>query len=335
MRSKAFEKKLKELKRLAAEEHMGVFEELSRIETRYLGTGESGDAWARVELARNASRPTASNYIEMIFSDFIELKGDRYAGDDPALIGGIGFFDGRPVTVIGHQKGRNLKENLIRNYGMANPEGYRKALRLAREAETFGRPVITFIDTPGAYPGITAEERGIGEAIAKNLKEFSRLKVPVICIIIGEGGSGGALGIGVGDEVYMLENSVYSVITPEGCASILLRDASKAKIAAELMRMTAPDLLGFGIIDGIIPEGPGGAHESPEATAANIKGMLSERLEALTRKSTAKLLADRSQRLLAMGKLEETDRTRMKEMLHSFPGEKSGWLTRLFRRRKK
>lgn len=332
MRSRNFEKKLKELKRLAAEEHMGVFEELSRIETRYLGTGESGDAWARVELARNAARPTTENYIEMIFSDFIELKGDRYAGDDPAMTGGIAFFDGRPVTVIGHQKGRNLKENLLRNYGMANPEGYRKALRLAKEAERFGRPVITFIDTPGAYPGLSAEERGIGEAIAKNLKEFSRLKVPVICIIIGEGGSGGALGIGVGDEVYMLENSVYSVITPEGCASILLRDASKAKLAAELMRMTAPDLLGFGVITGIIPEGPGGAHKSPEATAANIRGLLEERLEALTKKSVQKLLADRSQRLLSMGKLEEAEGQKLLESSGSFKKERFGWLSRIFRR---
>lgn len=328
MRSKNFEKKLQELKRLAAEEHMGVFEELSRLETRYLGTGQSGDAWARVEMARNAERPTSLDYINMLFSDFIELKGDRYAGDDPAMIGGIAFYEGRPVTVIGHQKGRNLKENLYRNYGMANPEGYRKALRLAREAEKFNRPVITFIDTPGAYCGLSAEERGIGEAIARNLKELSRLKVPIICIVIGEGGSGGALGIGVGDEVYMLENSVYSVITPEGCASILLRDASKAKLAAELMKMTAEDLLELGVINGIIKEGPGGAHESPELTAANIHTILTERLEVLSKKSIGKLIAERSERLLSMGRLVDTTGT-AGDVGGSFR-KKGGFFSRLF-----
>jgi acetyl-CoA carboxylase carboxyl transferase subunit alpha len=328
MRSKNFEKKLQELKRLAAEEHMGVFEELSRMETRYLGTGESGDAWARVEMARKAERPTSLDYIHMLFTDFIELKGDRYAGDDPAMIGGIAFYEGRPVTVIGHQKGRNLKENLYRNYGMANPEGYRKALRLAKEAETFKRPVITFIDTPGAYCGLSAEERGIGEAIARNLKEFSRLTVPIICFIIGEGGSGGALGIGVGDEVYMLENSVYSVITPEGCASILLRDASKAKLAAELMKMTAENLLELNVITGIVKEGPGGAHENPEVTAANVHALLSERVEVLSKKSSSRLLADRSERLLSMGRLTETVGT-VSDTFDAFR-KKGNFFSRLF-----
>jgi acetyl-CoA carboxylase carboxyl transferase subunit alpha len=333
VKNRSFERKLKELKRLAADEHMGVFEELSRIETRYLGTGESGDAWAKVELARNANRPTSLDYIRMLFTDFIELKGDRYAGDDPAMIGGIAFYEGRPITVVGHQKGRNLKENLYRNYGMANPEGYRKALRLTKEAEKFGRPVIMFIDTPGAYPGLSSEERGIGEAIARNLKELSRIEVPIICIVIGEGGSGGALGIGIGDEVYMLENSIYSVITPEGCASILLRDASKAKAAAELMRMTAPDLLDLKVIDGIIEEGPGGAHESPEATASQIHSLLSERLEQLQKKSVTRLLADRSQRILALGKLEEEEGTRQEEVVRTLQKERFGLFSRLFRRK--
>ncbi len=331
MKNKAFEKKLKELKRLAAEEHMGVFEELSRIETKYLGNGRQGNAWERVELARNSSRPTSLDYIEMLFDDFLELKGDRSFGDDPAMIGGIGFFSGRAVTVVGHQKGRNLKENLYRNYGMANPEGYRKALRLIKEAEKFGRPVITFIDTPGAYPGLSSEERGIGEAIARNLKELSRVSVPIICIIIGEGGSGGALGIGVGDEVYMLENAVYSVITPEGCASILLRDASKAKLAAELMKMTASDLLDLGVISGIISEGPGGAHESPEATAANIRIVLERRIDYLTRRNSSRLVADRSARLLSMGSIAE----RSGEAFSILQKEKGGILSRFFGRKKR
>ncbi|MCF7948965.1 MAG: acetyl-CoA carboxylase carboxyl transferase subunit alpha, partial [Spirochaetia bacterium] len=230
-----FQKKLKELKKMASEEHMHVYEDLSKIEHKLYG-GQSGTtAWEKVTLARHPERPTALDYIDRVFDNFLEMHGDRQGGDDAALIGGIGFFEGIPVTVLAQQKGRNLKDNLKRNYGMAQPGGYRKALRLAHEAEAFGRPIITFIDTPGAYPGITAEERGIGEAIARNLKEFSRLQVPIIVIVIGEGGSGGALGVGVGDRVYMLENSVYSVISPEGCASILLRDSSKAKLAAELM----------------------------------------------------------------------------------------------------
>lgn len=332
MRNKHFEKKLRELKRIAAEEHMGVFEELSRLESRYIGEGEGGDAWARVEMARKAERPSCLDYIDMIFSDFIELKGDRCGGDDPALIGGIAFYEGRPVTVIGHQKGRNLKENLYRNYGMPKSEGYRKAMRLAREAERFGRPVITFIDTPGAYPGLISEERGIGEAIARNLKEFSRLKVPVICIVIGEGGSGGALGIGVGDEVYMLENAVYSVISPEGCASILLRDASKAKLAAELMKMTAEDLLELGVINGIIAEGEGGAHASPQETAASIHELLRGRIDELCRKSPVRLLSDRSERLLALGKINGNDGGFLSGD-RIFPKKKKGLLSRLFWRK--
>ncbi len=224
----------------------------------------------------------------------MELKGDRCYGDDPAMVGGIALFNGMPVTVLGQQKGRNLKENITRNYGMAHPEGYRKALRLAKEAETFGRPIVTFIDTSGAYPGLSAEERGIGEAIARNLKEFSILEVPIVSVVIGEGGSGGALGIGVGDETYMMENAVYSVISPEGCASILLRDASRARLAADLMKLTAADLLSFKVIRGIIPEPEGGAHTDFTAAASALREQLVERLARLREKRSRLLLLDGS-----------------------------------------
>ena len=289
-----FHKKLKELKKLASEEHMQVYEDLSKIEHKLYGGESETTAWEKVTLARHPERPTALDYIDRVFDNFFELHGDRQGGDDAALIGGIGFFEGIPVTILAQQKGRNLKDNLSRNYGMAQPEGYRKALRLGHEAEIFGRPIITFIDTPGAYPGISAEEKGIGEAIARNLKEFSRLQVPIISIVIGEGGSGGALGIGVGDRVYMLENSVYSVISPEGCASILLRDATKAKLAAELMRMTSMDLLELGVINAVISEGEGGAHKDPENTARHIQEALAQQLPILISKKVPQLLKERS-----------------------------------------
>jgi acetyl-CoA carboxylase carboxyl transferase subunit alpha len=301
MAQKSFEKKLKELKKLATEEHMHVFEDLSRIENKLSGEGEKVQAWDKVSLARHPERPTTLDYLEKIFDRFLELKGDRHYSDDPALLGGIALFDGMPVTVMGHQKGRNLKENIYRNYGMAHPEGYRKALRLAKEAETFGRPIITFVDTSGAYPGVSSEERGIGEAIAKNLKEFSVLEVPIISIIIGEGGSGGALGIAVGDEVYMMENSIYSVISPEGCASILLRDASRAKLAADLMKLTAEDLYSFRVVQGIIPEPEGGAHKDFAAAASNMRDQISESLSRLMAKRQRQLLKERSDKLLSLG----------------------------------
>ena len=214
-------------------------------------------AWDRVILARKTDRPKALDYINSIFEDFIELHGDRNFADDKAIVGGIATFEGRPVTVIGEQKGKKAKENLERNFGMPNPEGYRKALRLMKQAEKFNRPIITFIDTPGAYPGIGAEERGQGEAIARNMYEMSKLRVPIICIVIGEGSSGGALAIAVGDKIVMLENAIYSILSPEGFASILYKDASKAKEAAEDMKATAEDLKKFGIIDKIIKEPEG------------------------------------------------------------------------------
>ena len=215
---------------------------------------ENMEPWDRVQVARHPDRPTTRDYIQLLFTDFIELHGDRLYGDDAAIIGGIALFDGKPITIIGHQRGKDTKENIKRNFGMPHPEGYRKALRLMKQAEKFNRPIICFIDTKGAYPGKAAEERGQSEAIARNLVEMAGLKVPVISVVIGEGGSGGALALGVANHIHMLENSTYSVISPEGAASILWKDASLAKQAAEAMKITAPDLKEMGIIDGVIRE---------------------------------------------------------------------------------
>lgn len=258
-------------------------------------------AWDRVCLARLSSRPTTLDYIECIFDDFIELHGDRFYGDDKAIVGGIAKFKGIPVTVIGHQKGRNTKMKIERNFGMANPEGYRKALRLMKQAEKFKRPIITFIDTPGAFCGIGAEERGEAEAIARNLMEMSNLKVPVICIVIGEGSSGGALGIGVGNRIYMLENAVYSVLSPEGFSTILWKDSSRAKEAADIMKITAQDLKDLGIIDGIIKEAEGGAHNDKEETAKNIKECIENALNELKTKSEKELQEERYQKFRRIG----------------------------------
>ena len=259
------------------------------------------DAWKHVELARHPMRPYAMDYIVRLFTDWTELHGDRCYGDDPAIVGGLAFFEGRPVTILAHQKGRTLKENVYRNYGMANPEGYRKALRLAKQAEKFGRPVITFVDTAGAYPGLEAEERGIGEAIARNLLEFCRLQTPVICMVIGEGGSGGALGICVGDKIYMLENSIYSVISPEGGASILLRDSARARDAAAMLRITSADLLKFKLINGIIKEPEGGAQNDIDFVAAQIKAMLQKELSHLCSCSVQTLVRYRNKKISRMG----------------------------------
>ncbi|MBP3339280.1 MAG: acetyl-CoA carboxylase carboxyltransferase subunit alpha [Lachnospiraceae bacterium] len=237
--------------------------------------------WEKVQMARAQERPTGLDYINLIFSNFMEFHGDRYFGDDSAIVGGIAFFGGKPVTVIAEQKGRNTSENVMRNFGMPNPEGYRKALRLMKQAEKFGRPVICFIDTPGAYPGMGAEERGQGEAIAKNLMEMSMLKTPIVSFVIGEGGSGGALALGVADKVYMMENSIYSILSPEGFASILWKDGSRAKEAAPIMRITAEDLLDFGIIDDIVPETKLGAAENVEECAAYMAGLIEKAIEEL------------------------------------------------------
>ena len=299
------ETKILELKKMIKESGIEAGDEIAILEEKIRSKSKSESAWKQVELARHPERPYAMDYIKRIFDNFIELHGDRCFGDDPAIIGGIAFLDSRPVTIIANQKGRTLKENVFRNHGMANPEGYRKALRLAKEAEKFRRPVITLIDTAGAYPGLEAEERGIGEAIARNLRDFSQLLTPVICIIIGEGGSGGALGLGVGDKIYMMENAIYSVISPEGCASILLRDASKAKDAAAMLRITSKDLLDFKVINGIIPEPPGGAHTDPDKTAETIKKTLIKDLNDICGRNPEVLVRYRNQKIRKIGHWNE------------------------------
>ena len=257
-------------------------------------------AWDRVTLARELDRPKALDYINSLFEDFIELHGDRRFGDDKSIIGGIATLEGKPVTVIGEQKGKNVRENMERNFGMPEPEGYRKALRLMKQAEKFKRTIITFIDTPGAYPGMGAEERGQGEAIAKNLMEMSRIKVPIICIVIGEGSSGGALAIGVGDKVVMLENAVYSILSPEGFASILYKDSSKAKEAAENMKMTANDLKKLGIIDKIIKEPENGAQNDFETVVEEIKNYLVQNIKKLEELTEKELIEQRYEKFRNM-----------------------------------
>jgi len=300
------EQLLKDLEILAKEKGLDIRDELQEITKKIQSSKDIvSKVWKNVELARHSDRPRTLDFIEMIFDDFVELHGDRYFGDDLAMVGGIGFIDGIPVTVIGNQKGRNLKETIDRNGGMANPEGYRKALRLAKQAEKFNRPIITFIDTQGAYPGLGAEERGIGEAIALNLREFSQLKTPVICIIIGEGGSGGALGIGVGDKIYMLDNAIYSVISPEGCASILLRDTSRAKDAAAMLKITSKEVLALKVVNGIIPEPVEGAHTNPQETANNIKQQILKDLKDLMKRNPSVLVNYRNKKIQSMGFFEE------------------------------
>ncbi len=262
-------------------------------------------AWERIELIRHKNRPTINDYIPMIFDEFYEMHGDRCFGDDPAVIGGVGKISGIPVTVIGQVKGRNLEENRRANFASPHPEGYRKALRLAKQAEKFRRPVICFIDTPGAFCGVAAEERGQGEAIARNLLEFSRLRIPVVSIVLGEGGSGGALALGVCDSLAMLQNAVYSVISPRGCASILWKDASKEKEAAERLRITAEDLVRLGVCDVIIPEPPGGAHMNPRLTAENIADYILETLRVFQQKGVANLLEARYNKFRKIGDFQE------------------------------
>jgi acetyl-CoA carboxylase carboxyl transferase subunit alpha len=259
----------------------------------------------RVQVARHPRRPCTLDFLQTIFSDFVELHGDRLFRDDPAIVGGWARLDGASVMVIGHQKGRDTKENLKRNFGMAHPEGYRKAMRLMQLAEKFHAPVITLVDTPGAYPGLAAEERGQAEAIARNLLVMASLRTPIITAVIGEGGSGGALAMGLADRVVMLENSVYSVITPEGCAAILWKDASQRERAAEALKLTAQDLLRLGVIDEIIPEPPGGAHADAEATAQRLGESLRRHLLELRRFKIDKLLKRREEKYLSMGTLSE------------------------------
>ncbi len=260
-------------------------------------------AWQRTQIARHPQRPYTLDFIRLLCTDFSELHGDRAFGDDPAIVGGFARFHGRPVLVLGHQKGRDTKQRVARNFGQAKPEGYRKALRLMKLAAKFSRPILTFVDTPGAYPGLDAEERGQAEAIAVNLRAMSRLPVPIIVTITGEGGSGGALAIAVGDQINMLENSIYSVISPEGCASILWRDAAKAELAAEALRITAKDLREFGIVDEIVPEPEGGAHSDHEAAAQLLEPVLVRALDKLSVKSVPELLQRRYSKFRRMGQL--------------------------------
>lgn len=261
--------------------------------------------WQKVQMSRHAERPQTLDYISMICDDFIEMHGDRTVGDDKAIIGGFATIDGQTVMIIGHQKGKNTKERQYRNFGMANPEGYRKALRLMRLAEKFNKPVISFIDTMGAYPGLEAEERGQGEAIARNLLEMSVLKVPILCFVVGEGASGGALGIGIGDKVYMLEHTWYSVISPESCSSILWRSWDYKEKAAECLKLTSDDMFKNKLIDGIIKEPLGGAHQNPEQMAGTIKQQILDDLKVLTKEKTEKMIATRIDKFCAMGVVNE------------------------------
>ncbi len=299
------ENKIVELKNFAQENNVDLTYEIDILSKKVEGMKKEIygklTPWQKVKIARLQGRPTSMDYIERLIPDFIELHGDRFYGDDSAIIGGIGKFNGIPVTVIGHQKGKDTKENIKRNFGMPHPEGYRKALRLMKQAEKFKRPIITFIDTPGAYCGLEAEERGQGEAIALNLIEMSRLKTPIIAIIIGEGGSGGALALGVGDRVCMLENSIYSVISPEGLSSILWKDAVLAQKAADIMKLTSQDLLSLNVIDYIIIEPLGGAHNDIDFTADNIRKYLSQEIQVLMKLDVKELLDKRYDKFRKMG----------------------------------
>jgi acetyl-CoA carboxylase carboxyl transferase subunit alpha len=296
----------------ALEETPAVREEIGRLEERLARlrhkTYAGLTAWQRTQLARHPRRPHALDLYRRLFDDFVELHGDRVYGDDPAIVGGLARFEGRSLVVVGHQKGRETREKIARNFGMPHPEGYRKALRLIQMAEKFAKPLLTLIDTPGAYPGIGAEERGQAEAIARNLRVMAGLRTPVLAVVTGEGGSGGALAIGVANRVLMLEHAIYSVISPEGCAAILWNDAAKAPEAAELMRITAPDLLRLGVIDGIVPEPPGGAHRDWEATATNLREALRAELAALSGKTAATLVSERYDKFRRIGVFEEEAR---------------------------
>ena len=302
------EKQISELKDFSAKGKVGLDGEVKSLEKKLNELREEvyGNLtpWQRVQIARHPKRPYTLDYIGMMMSDFVELHGDRVFADDKAMIGGFALLDGRAVCVVGHQKGRDTKENLMRNFGSAHPEGYRKAMRLMKLAEKFRRPVLSFVDTPGAYPGIGAEERGQAHAIAENLKQMIDLKVPIMVVVIGEGGSGGALGIGVGDRVLVLENAYYSVISPEGCAAILWKDRSRAPEAADTLRLTSKELLELGVIDEIVPEPLGGAHQDPGKVCATLKQSLLKQLKALDQLSEEDLLKKRYEKFRKMGIFE-------------------------------
>jgi acetyl-CoA carboxylase carboxyl transferase subunit alpha len=303
------EAKIEELRYVGDDSEININEEVARLKEKSATLTKNIFAklspWQVTRVARHESRPYTQDYLDMIAPDFQELHGDRMYADDPAIVGGIGRIDGQAVMFIGHQKGRDTKERVRRNYGMPKPEGYRKAQRLMRMAEKFSMPVVTFIDTPGAYPGVGAEERGQSEAIAQSLYMMAGLKTPIICVVIGEGGSGGALAIGVGDKLMMLQYSIYSVISPEGCASILWKSAEKAEDAAEAMRITASNLNEFGLVDEVLSEPVGGAHRNPKAMAEVVRNALLSSLEELAQLSTDQLLERRQQRLASFGQFKE------------------------------
>ncbi|MDH5785436.1 MAG: acetyl-CoA carboxylase carboxyl transferase subunit alpha [Chromatiales bacterium] len=303
------EAKIEELRYVGDDAEINIGDEITRLQAKSKSLTESIfsnlNAWQISQLARHPQRPYTLDYIERLFTDFEELHGDRAYADDPSIVGGIARLNDKPVMVIGQQKGRDTKEKVLRNFGMPRPEGYRKALRLMEMAERFTLPIVTFIDTPGAYPGVGAEERGQSEAIARNLRVMARLKTPIVCTVIGEGGSGGALAIGVGDRVNMLQYSTYSVISPEGCASILWKSAEKASDAAEALGITSGRLKELGLIDRIIQEPLGGAHRDIDGVTHQVKIALAEDIDALSRLSTDDLLAKRYQRLMSFGNYEE------------------------------
>lgn len=299
------EKKIDELKTLSSSGSTDLSSEIAKLEkkAKKLQTEIFSDLtrWQVVQMSRHSARPYFLDYVNYLFTDFCELAGDRHFAEDPSIVGGFARFDGAPVLVMGHQKGRNTKENMARNFGMPRPEGYRKARRLMELAERFEKPILTFVDTPGAYPGLGAEERGQAEAIAVNLEVMSRLKVPVISTVIGEGGSGGALAIGVGNRVLMMQNSIYSVISPESGSSILYRDATKAEKMADALKLTATDLLGMKIVDEVIPEPPGGAHRDPARAAESLGRVLRKHLGQLSTLSPDGLVAGRYDKFRAFG----------------------------------
>ncbi len=303
------QKELEALKKKSHSQNIDLSSEISGIEGKLVDTRrhiyENLSPWQRVQIARHTKRPFMLDYIARAFTDFTELHGDRIIGDDAAMPGGFATIDGQRCVILGHQKGRDLKENLKRNFGSAHPEGYRKALRLMELANKFSLPIITLIDTPGAFPGIGAEERNIAEAIARNLREMMVLNVPIIAVVLGEGGSGGALGIGVADRVLMMENAYYSVISPEGCAAILWKHRKHAPEAADAMKIAAPDLAKLGLIDGVIKEVPGGAHHDPDAAADALKQKISGELKELLKLSPKDLKAQRYQKFRKFGEWTE------------------------------
>jgi acetyl-CoA carboxylase carboxyl transferase subunit alpha len=303
------EAKIEELRYVGDDSEVNINEEVARLKAKSKSLTKSIFAklspWQIARVARHESRPYTLDYLQVIAPDFQELHGDRMYADDPAIVGGIGRIDGHACMFIGHQKGRDTKERVRRNYGMPKPEGYRKAQRLMRMAEKFGMPVVTLIDTPGAYPGVGAEERGQSEAIAHSLYLMAGLKTPIICVVIGEGGSGGALAIGVGDRLLMLQYSIYSVISPEGCASILWKSADKAEDAAEAMRITAPSLSAFGLVDQVLEEPLGGAHRNPAEAAEVVRNGILQCIDELDKLSIDQLLEQRRQRLASFGKFKE------------------------------